>query len=88
MAGVSAEDYLYQSIVQPADYVVEGYADVMPPAFGERLQAAQLQDLVAFLRTQTAPYAADVTLVTSFDEDGLCKIKAGISTVFKSHFSF
>ncbi len=52
--GLSAEEYLYQSIVDPDAYVVPGYpAGTMPPDAQERLTEEQIQDLVAFLLTLT-----------------------------------
>ena len=52
--GMSAEEYLYQSIVDPDAYVVPGYpAGTMPPDARERLTEEQIQDLVAFLLTLT-----------------------------------
>ncbi|NPA06564.1 MAG: hydrogenase iron-sulfur subunit [Chloroflexi bacterium] len=52
--GMTAEEYLYQSIVDPDAYVVPGYpAGLMPPDARERLTEEQIQDLVAFLLTLT-----------------------------------
>lgn len=52
VAGLSAEQYLRQSIVDPNAYVVEGFpANQMPPNFGETLADQQINDLVAFLLT-------------------------------------
>jgi mono/diheme cytochrome c family protein len=48
--GVSAEDYLRQSIVDPNAYVVEGYAPgVMYQNWGEDLTEQEINDLVAYL---------------------------------------
>jgi mono/diheme cytochrome c family protein len=49
--GQSAAVYLYTSIVRPADYVVEGYANVMPAALAQVLDETQVNDLVAYLLT-------------------------------------
>lgn len=50
--GMSAREYLYQSIVEPDAYVVPGYpAGVMPPNYRELLTEEDIQDLVAFLLT-------------------------------------
>lgn len=50
--GLSAEEYLYQSIVEPNAHIVEGYPpNQMPPTFGETLTEQQISDLVAFLMT-------------------------------------
>ena len=50
--GVSAEDYLRQSILDPNAYVVEEYpAGQMVPNLGEILTEQQVDDLIAFLMT-------------------------------------
>ncbi len=47
----SARDYLYDALVMPSLYVVEGYADFMPPTYGESLSDAEIDDLIAYLMT-------------------------------------
>lgn len=50
--GMSAEEYIRQSILQPNAYVVPGFpSGVMPPNFSEILTPEQIDDLVAFLLT-------------------------------------
>lgn len=50
--GLSAEEYIRQSILTPSAYLVEGYPDnVMPQTFGDLLSDEQLNDLIAFLLT-------------------------------------
>jgi mono/diheme cytochrome c family protein len=50
--GVSAEEYLRQSITQPDAFVVEGYpAGVMPAKYTEELSEEELDSLVAYLLT-------------------------------------
>lgn len=50
--GLSAEDYLYESIVDPDKYVVDGYKKgTMQQNFASRLSAAELDYLVAYLLT-------------------------------------
>ncbi|GAB4534807.1 MAG: hypothetical protein Fur0018_24810 [Anaerolineales bacterium] len=50
--GMSAEEYLRQSILDPGAYVVEGYPDgQMVPNLGAVLSDAQVDDLIAFLMT-------------------------------------
>ena len=49
--GVSAEEYLRQSIVDPGSYVVPGYPDSMPRGLGDRISAEDLADLVQYLST-------------------------------------
>ena len=52
VSGMSAEDYLMQSLVTPNAYVVEGFqAGQMRPDLAQVLTEQQLQDLVAFLMT-------------------------------------
>ena len=51
--GMSAEDYLYQSIVAPDAYVLEGFhGGMMPSIYTKHLDAQQLADLVAFLMSR------------------------------------
>lgn len=48
--GMSAEDYILESIINPGAYVVEGYPDnVMPRNYSELLSNDQVADLVTFL---------------------------------------
>jgi len=50
--GMSAEDYLRQSIMEPNAHITEGYTEgVMYQNFGEELTNSQINDLVAFLLT-------------------------------------
>ncbi|UCC86137.1 MAG: c-type cytochrome [Anaerolineales bacterium] len=51
--GVSAEDYIRESVVNPGAYVVEGYQpNIMPQNYGEQFSNQELDDLVAFLLAQ------------------------------------
>lgn len=53
LEGTPAEDYLYQSIIEPDSYVVEGYqSSIMPGIFKRSLSSQDLADLVAFLMSQ------------------------------------
>ena len=47
--GLSAEDYLRQSITDPGSYVVPGYPDSMPRALAKDLSPLDLAALVAYL---------------------------------------
>jgi mono/diheme cytochrome c family protein len=47
--GVSAEEYLRQSILDPGAYVVPGYQDSMPRDLGRDLSPTDLDALVAYL---------------------------------------
>jgi mono/diheme cytochrome c family protein len=50
--GMSAADYLRQSILDPSAYVVDGFNDIMPADFGETLSAQELNDIMVYLLTQ------------------------------------
>ena len=52
LAGYTPEQYLVESIVQPAHYVVPNFKNVMVNNFGDRLTLQDLADLVAFLESQ------------------------------------
>lgn len=52
LAGYTVEQYLVESIVQPAHYVVPNFKNVMINNFGDRLTLQDLADLVAFLESQ------------------------------------
>lgn len=47
--GLSAVEYLHQSIVDPGAFVVPGYEDIMPKDYGERLSQDDLDSLVKFI---------------------------------------
>jgi mono/diheme cytochrome c family protein len=47
--GVSADDYIRQSILDPGAYVVPGYNDSMPRGLGRDLAPTDLDALVAYL---------------------------------------
>lgn len=52
--GMSAQDYLRQSIVEPDAHIKEDYTPgLMFQDYGDTLSAQQIDDLVAFLMTQT-----------------------------------
>ncbi len=50
--GVPAAEYLYQSIVDPGAYVVEGFVDIMPTTYGEDYSDDELNNIVAYILTQ------------------------------------
>ena len=50
--GMSAEDYLYEAIVEPGAHLVEGFADIMPKTYGQQYDEAQLADIIAYILTQ------------------------------------
>ncbi len=48
--GVSAEDYIRQSILMPNAYIVGGFAEnIMPKDFGQRMDPPELDALVSYL---------------------------------------
>jgi sulfur-oxidizing protein SoxX len=51
--GMSAEEYIHESILTPNAYVVEGFQEGdMYQTFGEELSEQQIADLVAYLLTE------------------------------------
>ena len=50
--GMSAEDYIRESMVSPGAYVVPGYNDVMPRGLVRNLSDTDLEALVRYLRTR------------------------------------
>jgi cytochrome c551/c552 len=53
VAGMSAAEFLHQSVVDPNAYIAPGYqSGIMPANFAERLSSAQLSGLVNFLLQQ------------------------------------
>lgn len=52
VSGLSASAYIYDSIVHPTDYLVEGYAPAMPQDFGTRMTPEELADVVVYLLQQ------------------------------------
>lgn len=50
--GVSAEDYLRESITDPNAHIVDGFTpDVMYQNYGAELQARDINDLIAYMLT-------------------------------------
>ena len=49
-----ADAYLYESIVHPGNYVVEGFSDVMPHDLGDRMSDQEIGDMIAYLLTPGA----------------------------------
>jgi hypothetical protein len=50
--GLSAEDYLHQSILEPDAYVVSGFPEgTMPKVWGDVLSDEQVDQLIAYLLT-------------------------------------
>lgn len=51
--GMAAEDYLHESIVDPSAHVVDGFADIMPKAYGTELTDQQIEGLVAYIMAES-----------------------------------
>lgn len=51
VAGLDADTYLHQSILEPSAYVVEGFADLMPPTLAQVLTSEEIDALVAYMHT-------------------------------------
>ena len=51
---LSPAAYIYQSIIEPAAYLVEGYAAAMPQNFDDRMSDEELGDIIAYLLTPDA----------------------------------
>lgn len=51
-APLPSSEYLYESIVRPGAYVIDGYANAMPANFAERLSPEQIGHIIAHLLTQ------------------------------------
>ncbi len=49
-----AAAYIYESIVNPAAYIVDGYNDIMPHDFATRMSQQELADALAYLLTPDA----------------------------------
>jgi mono/diheme cytochrome c family protein len=47
----TADQYLFESIVNPSAFLVPNFADIMPKNFGTQLTAQQTADLIAYLLT-------------------------------------
>ena len=51
VAGQSAEEYFYWSILRPGRHLVAGYANIMYAGYEDSLEAADVADLIAYLMT-------------------------------------
>jgi mono/diheme cytochrome c family protein len=49
VSGLSAADYVLQSITRPAVYIVSGYGNLMYNQYSDHLNAQQVADLIAYL---------------------------------------
>ncbi|MFN8373901.1 MAG: cytochrome c [Anaerolineae bacterium] len=51
---LTAAQYVYESIMQPTAYVVEGYQPAMPPNYPDRLSQQEIGDIIAYLLSPDA----------------------------------
>ena len=49
--GLTADDYLHESILAPGDFIAPGYRDMMYAGYASVLTEQDMLDLVAFLKT-------------------------------------
>jgi cytochrome c oxidase subunit II len=49
---LTAEEYIRQAILFPRMFMVEGYPDIMPVDFGDRMTDQQFEDLIFLLMQQ------------------------------------
>jgi len=49
--GMSAEDYIRESVLDPGAYIVPGYPDIMPRGLARGLTQEDFDDLVRYLLT-------------------------------------
>lgn len=49
--GVSAEEYIVDSIVHPANYIVNGFGNLMYAGYSSKLSEQEIADLLAYLLT-------------------------------------
>ncbi len=55
-AGWTGEEYITDSVLNPNDYIVPNFQpNLMPQNFGTRIDAQQLADLIAFLKSHDEP---------------------------------
>jgi len=48
---LTAEEYLYEAIVNPGAYIVEGYPNSMPQDYRTRISPQEIGDMIAYLLT-------------------------------------
>lgn len=47
--GQSAREYIFYSIVEPAQHIAEGFGNVMPNNYDESMTAPEIADLIEYL---------------------------------------
>jgi cytochrome c oxidase subunit 2 len=48
---VADEAYIRNSIINPNEQVVEGFAPIMPPSYGEQLSEEEINDLIEYIKS-------------------------------------
>ena len=51
---IADDTYLFNSIVDPANQVVDGYQDIMPKFYADQLDDDQITDLVEYIKSLAA----------------------------------
>ena len=51
-SGQDATTYAMNSILSPGQYIVPGFSNLMPAAYGQELSRQQLADLIAYVLSQ------------------------------------
>jgi mono/diheme cytochrome c family protein len=51
---LTAAAYIYESIIHPTAYIVDGFSSAMPQNYSERLSERELGDIIAYLLTPDA----------------------------------
>jgi mono/diheme cytochrome c family protein len=59
VAGMNAEEYLRQSLLEPAAYVVEGFQAIMPP-LGDKYTPQEIAAIIAFLQGEGSEITVQV----------------------------
>ncbi|MBN1564024.1 MAG: c-type cytochrome [Anaerolineae bacterium] len=67
--GQSAEDYVYESIVDPSAHVVEGYSNIMPKAYGSQFSESELASIAGYILTETSDNMSAETAPAETESD-------------------
>ena len=49
--GTADDAYLHESIVNPGAKIAKGFQNLMPPNYGDTLTEAEIQDIIAYIKT-------------------------------------
>jgi mono/diheme cytochrome c family protein len=81
--GQSAADYLRESIVNPGEYLVEGYENIMPAGYGDQFSEHELDSLVKFIVEFVPPNVAAATQPTPAADSALPTLNTGETTTVR-----